>query len=136
MIKPMRMAKYSIKAVNDLMVIIYDDKCSPSVSESAGAVIKDLNTQVGSLGSRRVYYRDSVGRVDELCHSNGVFTGFAACKPSQQESFKQMTREPAAEHSVSGHACSRERIDAPVIQQSCFPAGKQRLRDVLPPHEG
>lgn len=136
MIQPMRMAKYSIKAVNDLIVIIYDDKCSPSVSESAGAVIKDLNTQVGGLGSRRVYYRDSVGRYDELCHSCGVFTGFAACKPSQQESFQQMTREPDAEHTASGRAGSRECIDAPAIQQSCFPAGKQKLREVLPIHEG
>lgn len=134
MIKPMRMAKYSIKAVNDLMVIIYDDKCSPSVSESADAVIKDLNTQVGGLGLRRVYYRDSVGRFDELSHSNGVFTGFAACKPSQQESFKQMTRELAAEHSASGYSCSRECIDAQVNQQNCFPASKQRLREVRPPH--
>ena len=135
MLKPMRMAKYSIKAVNDLMVIIFDDKSTPSVSESADAVIQDLNTKVGGLGLRRVYYRDSVGRFDELRHSNGVFTGFAACKPSQQEAFKQMTRE-AAEHTASVHSCSRQECThAPVIQQSGFPAGKQRLREVLPPNE-
>lgn len=93
----MRMAKYTIKAVNDLMVIVFDDDEDglPSVTNSADAVIKDLNTQVRGLGLRRVFYRDSVGRFDELCHTSGVFIGFSACKPSQQESFKQMTGELA-----------------------------------------
>lgn len=59
----MRMAKYSIKVANDMMVIVIDDdeEGSPSLTNSADAVIQDLNSKVGGLGSRRVYYRDSVG---------------------------------------------------------------------------
>ena len=74
----MRMAKYSIKVANDMMVIVIDDdeEGSPSLTNSADAVIQDLNSKVGGLGSRRVYYRDSVGRFDELCHSSGVSVSY------------------------------------------------------------
>ena len=83
----MNIAKYTIQAINDLLVVITDDldEDSPSVTNSAGAVIQDLNSKVGGLGSRRVYYRDSIKRYDELRHENGCFVGFAPCKPAQQD---------------------------------------------------
>lgn len=102
----MRMASYTIKAVNDMMVIVIDDDEDglPSLTNSADAVIKDLDSKVGGLGSRRVYYRDSVGRFDELCHSSGTFTAFAACKPSQQEAFKAMSENPSFDRRSVGRA--------------------------------
>ena len=123
-------AKYSIKAVNDMMVIIFDDdeEGCPSVTNSAEAVIKDLNSKVGGLGSRRVYYRDSVGRFDELCHSSGVFTGFAACKPSQQEAFRDMTLG----HRANDGANRQLETHIAGTQQYCIEAGERRLRAVLP----
>lgn len=85
----MNIAKYTIQAINDLHVVITDDldERSPSVTNSAGAVIEDLNSKVGGLGSRRVYYRDTIKRYDEICHENGRFVGFGPCKPAQQEFF-------------------------------------------------
>lgn len=65
----------------------------PSVTNDAEAVVADLASQVsvtgglassfgddagGRLGARRLFYIDSVGRLDELLHDGaGNFTGFA-----------------------------------------------------------
>lgn len=91
----MRMAQYTILLYSDLMVILADDLIEdlPSVTNSAEAVIHDLCSKLGGLGSRRVFYRDSVGRFDEIRHTKGRFTGFAACTPSQQGSFREMTSQ-------------------------------------------
>lgn len=130
----MRMANYTIKVVNDLMVIVFDDDevDLPTITNSAEAVIKDLNTRVGGLGSRRVFYRDSVGRFDELCHSNGDFKGFAACKPSQQEAFKEMTRGSNTEDCgfsyLNGGRIGNQITD---MHQGGTPASERRLREVL-----
>ncbi len=89
----MRIARYTIHAVNDLHVVITDDLAddAPSVTNSAASVIEDLNSRLGGLGRRRVFYRDSVMRFDELRHENGVFLGFAPASPSQQEAFRDLT---------------------------------------------
>jgi len=89
----MRLARYTIHAVNDLFIVITDDldQDSPSVTNSAARVIEDLNSRLGGLGHRRVFYRDSVMRFDELRHDNGVFIGFAPGSPSQQEAFRELT---------------------------------------------
>lgn len=86
----MQKAKYSIQAINDLHVIITDDLTpdSPSVTNSAAWVIEDLSSKVGGLGIRRVFYRDTISRYDELKHQNGRFVGFAPCSASQQEFLK------------------------------------------------
>lgn len=94
----MRMAQYTIMAVNDLMVIIEDDLVEdlPSLTNSAESVLKDLDAKIEGLGSRRVFYRDSVGRFDEIRHARGSFIDFVACSPSQQDSFVEMTRDRGA----------------------------------------
>lgn len=83
----MPIASYTITAQNDLYVVIIDndDHERPSVTNSADAVISDLNVKCGGLGTRRVFYRDTIKRYDELKHQGGVFTGFAACSAAQQE---------------------------------------------------
>lgn len=88
----MRMAQYTIQVQNDMMVIITDDDVAelPSITNSAAEVIAHLNSRCGGLGKRRVYYRDTVGRFDELRHQCGVFVQFSPCKPSQQECFKEL----------------------------------------------
>lgn len=85
-----RMASYTIQAINDLHVIILDDldETLPTVTNSADNVIADIHAKVGGLGSRRVFYRDSSMRYDELMHDDGRFFGFAACGPNQQEFLK------------------------------------------------
>lgn len=47
----------------------------PTVTNDAENVIEDLRRQ-GILGQRRVLYRDSEGRIDELVHQDGRFVGF------------------------------------------------------------
>jgi len=82
----MAMADYTIIAVNDLHVVIVDNDSGnrPSVTNSATSVIEDLASKLGGLGNRRVFYRDSIRRFDELKHSSGAFTGFSPCSASQQ----------------------------------------------------
>ncbi len=90
----MAMAKYTVRVSNDMMLLITDDEAVglPSITNSAAQVIADLSARTGGVGARRVYYRDSIGRFDELCHKNGVFERFAPCSPSQQEAFKELLR--------------------------------------------
>jgi hypothetical protein len=86
----MHIAKYTIQSMNDLHVIITDDQDEslPTVTNSASGVIEDLHSKLGGIGNRRVFYRDSCMRYDELRHSGGRFTGFAACGPGQQDFLK------------------------------------------------
>ncbi|WP_116892927.1 hypothetical protein [Pseudomonas savastanoi] len=88
----MRMAQYTVQVQNDMMIVITDDDVLdlPSITNSAAEVISHLNSRCGGLGARRVYYRDTIGRFDELRHQKGVFLQFSPCKPSQQESFKEL----------------------------------------------
>ena len=83
----MPIASYTITAQNDMYVVIIDndDPERPSVTNSAAAVISDLNVKFDGLGTRRVFYRDTIRRYDELKHQGGVFTGFVACSAAQQE---------------------------------------------------
>lgn len=91
----MAAAQYTIQIKNDLMVIITDDDMDdrPSITNSASEVIADLDIKCGGLGVRRVYYRDTIGRYDELRHSKGTFSGFVPCKPSQQEAFRELVHQ-------------------------------------------
>lgn len=88
----MSIAKFSIIEVSDLQVVIDDDQAPghPTVTNSAAKVVAALHDELGGLGRRRVFYRDTSGRYDELRHENGVFTGFAPGTPSQQAFFKTL----------------------------------------------
>lgn len=85
-------ANYTIALETDLMLVIVDehDPILPSITHSAADVISHLNETLGGLGSRRVYYRDSVNRFDEILHENGRFTGFAPATRSQQVYFSSL----------------------------------------------
>lgn len=48
-----------------------------SITNAAEAVIEDLRTHGLLSPDKRVYYSDTDGRIDELCHNGMVFTGFA-----------------------------------------------------------
>jgi len=82
----MRIADYTIVTVNDLHVVLIDNDANgrPSVTNSAEAVIRDLDARLGGLGTRRVFYRDTVQHYDELKHDNGQFKGYGPCTAAQQ----------------------------------------------------
>jgi len=47
-----------------------------SVTNDVVEVLLHLSEN-NSLGNRRLIYKDGIGRIDEIRHSNGEFTGFA-----------------------------------------------------------
>ena len=83
------MAKFEIVAVNDLHIFLVDLDQGRSVTNDAPRVIKELQQRVsGGIGRRSVYYRDSMGRFDELLvNEEGGFSGFAPCTEGQQKHF-------------------------------------------------
>ncbi len=91
-------AKYSLLLVNDLQVVIIDDD-EPgrrSVTNSATEVLAELDERLNGLGSRRVFYRDTIGRFDEMLHENGRFVRIAPITVTQQEFFRSIDTGPAS----------------------------------------
>ena len=79
-------ASYKIKAVTDNFILLVDLDHGRTVTNDAHFVLNDLNDTIeGGIGKRRVYYRDTMGRYDELKHENGWFKDFAPCTKHQQE---------------------------------------------------
>ncbi|WP_075881887.1 hypothetical protein [Vreelandella massiliensis] len=79
-------ADFSVVCVTDMLVLIVDnDRGGPSVTNDAANVIERVDAVVGGLARRRVYYRDSDWRFDELVHENGQFKGFQRCTDDQQD---------------------------------------------------
>lgn len=71
---------YDILEDSDDNILIVDQSelygCM-SVTNAAELVIEDLFKRGLLSAGKRVYYEDTMGEVDELCHENGKFTGFA-----------------------------------------------------------
>lgn len=62
-----------------------------SVTNDADAVIAWLAANLeGGIGKRKVYYRDTDGRFDELKVNAGAFAGFAPCSEGQQTTLAGM----------------------------------------------
>ena len=67
-------ARFSIE-VTDNLVVLEDLDQGRTVTNDADPVIADL-AQEGLLRGRRVIYRDTMGRWDELLHDGTRFAGF------------------------------------------------------------
>jgi hypothetical protein len=80
-------AIFKIATVTDTLVLILDQDGPRSVTNDAQGVIDRLAAELGGLGLRRIFYRDTMGRFDELKVEQGRFVGFAPCSPHQQEAF-------------------------------------------------
>ncbi len=84
---------YAVAAVNDLFILLIDIDNGRTITNSAARVIEDLNGSLpGGIGRHRVFYRDTMGRFDQLETDNGRFIGFAPGTPEQQDKFKSMLR--------------------------------------------
>lgn len=74
-------SNFSVDKVTDGYVILTDryDFNNPtmSVTNDAEAVVEFI---VYTYGNKRIYYYDTDYLFDELCHDNGVFTGFKPAK--------------------------------------------------------
>lgn len=84
---------FKIATFTDTLVLILDQDGSRSVTNDAQGVIDRLAVELGGLGLRRVFYRDTMGRFDELKVDQGRFIGFALCSPHQQEAFLHWCEE-------------------------------------------
>lgn len=86
------MPEYEIITVTDNFILIIDlNKESCSVTNGAEKVIEDLNKKVSKgIGKRKVYYRDSDNRFDELKVEYGKFVDFVPCTKEQQLFFANL----------------------------------------------
>ena len=66
------MNNYKIIASGDLAILIKDMDNGPTITNTAQAVLWDLNPAPGI----RVFYLDTNGQLDELCHDWQTFKGF------------------------------------------------------------
>lgn len=84
-------SNFSLVVSNDDFIILIDNDIGASVTNDAHNVITWLVDHFsGSLGGRRVYYRDTSGTYDELQHVNGAFTTYAACPEHVREALAAM----------------------------------------------
>ncbi|GHB14634.1 hypothetical protein GCM10007159_41280 [Modicisalibacter luteus] len=68
-----------------MFIVIADlDGGGRSVTNDADNVVRRVSHILGGIGRRRLYYRDSYGRYDELRVVNEQFSRFAACSEKQQ----------------------------------------------------
>lgn len=65
---------YYVFGFTDDRVFVIDNDVGMSLTNDAENVIKELNM---IYGDRRVIYRDTCGRWDEMVHSRGKFVEFA-----------------------------------------------------------
>lgn len=86
-------ATFKIAFVTDTLVLLIDQDGERSVTNDAQGVIDRLKADIGELGQRRIYYRDTAGRFDELRVVDGCFQGFAPCSSHQQEVFSEWSLE-------------------------------------------
>ncbi|MFC1337532.1 MAG: hypothetical protein G8D89_17900 [gamma proteobacterium symbiont of Clathrolucina costata] len=90
----MHSAQYALRKITDNFVLIIDLDIGRTVTNDAESVVKMLNLELpGGLGKKKVYYRDTCGRFDELKHQNGNFTSISACSDAQQDFFAQLIQE-------------------------------------------
>jgi len=83
---------YFVLLITDTAVLIVDNDLPdcPTVTNSSEATVKELaSTQV--LNNRRIIYRDTMGRYDELKHNGGAFMGFNPLSISQQQFYRNIT---------------------------------------------
>lgn len=64
---------FQVDHITEDMVHLRDLDVGMSVTNDAENVVEYLYNR---FGNRRFVYRDTMGRWDELVHSNGHFTGF------------------------------------------------------------
>jgi hypothetical protein len=54
-----------------------DDNPCPTVTNAVENVVECLSDKY-NLGTRRLYYQDTEGQIDELVHENGTFKCFSS----------------------------------------------------------
>jgi hypothetical protein len=75
----------------DTCIVIRDlDAVNCSVTNDANNVVKRLNHYI-PLGNKRIFYQDSMQRIDEIKHAKGHFQGFKPCSKNQADHLSKLT---------------------------------------------
>jgi hypothetical protein len=90
-------ARFDVLLETDMFIMIVDrDDGGRSVTNDVCNVVQRLSSLLGGIGKRRVYYRDSQGRFDEIKVSDESFSGFGACSENQQIMLEGWMQEDAS----------------------------------------
>ena len=84
-------AKFEIVKISDTFILLFDQNAGGrSMTNDATWVIDRLRQTVpDGIGKRRVYYRDTMDRYDEMIlDDQGRFLRFSPCTQDQQKFFK------------------------------------------------
>ncbi|PZQ86898.1 MAG: hypothetical protein DI542_13045 [Acinetobacter johnsonii] len=76
---------FDIVYQDETMLILLDLDRGATITNSAEQVVRLVDGLVDGIGKRRLIYRDTAGRYDEILVDSGVFRGFKACSISQQD---------------------------------------------------
>lgn len=92
-------ARFAVADVTAEDLVIVDLDGLKSITNDAEAVVNYLNAVApNGLGERRIFYRDTQGRFDEIKTKNGAFDGFAPCSPAQSEELLKRSAWIAKSH--------------------------------------
>lgn len=84
-------AAFEVALQTDTHLVLIDLDQGASVTNDAEAVIAWLTANLeGGIGKRKVYYRDTYERFDELKVNAGTFAGFSPCSEGQQIALAKM----------------------------------------------
>ena len=87
-------SSFDIVFIDDLLILLVDLNIGKSVTNDAYNVVKLLDKDIpGGIKNRRVYYRDTGNRYDQILTYHGIFVGFAPCTSSQQVFFQKLASE-------------------------------------------
>lgn len=81
-----QLSSYYVAEITDTRIIVVDrDEGGRSVTNDAENVVRQLGDSIqGGVGLRKIYYRDTDGRFDELVTEGGRFARFRPCTDGQQ----------------------------------------------------
>ncbi|OUW26029.1 MAG: hypothetical protein CBD27_08950 [Rhodospirillaceae bacterium TMED167] len=80
-----QLSNYCVAEITDTRIILVDRDEGRSVTNDAERVVRQLDESIrGGIGHRKVYYRDTDGRFDELITEGGRFVRFSPCTEGQQ----------------------------------------------------
>ena len=78
----MRRPNYHVKVTCDEFILLVDDgpwDRYPTITNTVEIVLEDLDA---ILHDRKLYYYDSDGVLDQICHKDGKFDGFLPGGPA------------------------------------------------------
>lgn len=89
-------ATFELLLTSDTLVLLVDLDQGASVTNDAEAVVSLVSAEIGGIGRRRVYYRDTLGGFNELMISRERFIGFKPATPGQRSMFSMLIKDRAA----------------------------------------